>query len=199
MDMLKQTAALAIALTALTIGCDEEPASSGGNMDASTIDSGGDAAMSADTGRGDGGGGGSGDGYACNSWTPPAGDKCGGPHCQETLAEIKASASPSSVCGSDDEFAMLCSLEAVNATTECTVMLVSGASSTPIKDCTAQKLPTFSLDCIDCYVQSANCTVMNCFTACGGNSMTEICDTCREEKGCVAAFYTCAGYKNPLL
>lgn len=190
-------AALAVGIGALAMGCDDDPQTVG-RMDAgSPMDASSDAAKG-DAGDASGGGGGGGlDDFACRSWTPPAGDKCGGSHCLETLAEVKAGASADSVCKKDEEFERFCSLSAVQITEMC-AQANYGGGAPAIKTCVAEMLPAYTPPCIDCYVASALCAASNCLVECLGNSHTDACDNCRFDKGCIGGFYTCVGYKNPI-
>lgn len=193
--MRNRLGALAVGVFLLAIGCEEEPQTVG-KMDAGlAMDASRDAAKP-DAGDAGTGGGGLGS-FACRSWTPPAGDKCGGSHCLETLAEVKANATATSVCKKDEEFEQFCSLSAVTITEMCTqTHYASGAPG--IKPCVAAMLPAYTSACIDCYVSSALCAANYCLVECLGNSHTDACENCRINNGCISGFYDCAGYKNPI-
>jgi hypothetical protein len=196
MQMRNRTAALAVGLGVLAIGCDEDPQTVG-LMDAgSPMDASRDAAKSDGGDASVGGGGGLGS-FACRSWTPPAGGKCGGSHCLETIAEVKAGASAGSACKKDEEFEQFCSLSAVSITEMC-AQANFGSGAPGIKSCVAAMLPAYTPGCVDCYVASALCAANNCLVECLGNSHTDACDNCRINSGCIGQFYTCAGYKNPI-
>jgi len=141
----------------------------------------------------------------CSAATLPSGDKCGGSSCEQTKAQLAATAASGAKCGKPVEVDAFCSLSAVNTVTTCSYqaignlpgMLDQFASDT--KACAQPKVdPTFSSECLDCFVASARCTAENCLTECAGSTASDACDTCRITKKCIKQFYDCAGYADPL-
>jgi hypothetical protein len=191
--------AMAIALAGVACGDDDKPSDNldgGIGLDGSIRDNndGGDAAL------------------PCTSYTPAANGKCGGSHCLQTEAELRASALANATCGKDIEISSFCSLQAVKVVADCTLAAVSNISddaafTSSINTCVApdadpatnNRLPEgFSSACSSCFVESAKCAANKCLIQCGANPNTVACDTCRINQGCISSFYKCAGITNPL-
>ena len=140
----------------------------------------------------------------CSAATRPAGDKCGGSSCLQTLPDLTASVKPGAKCGATVEVGAFCSLSAVDVVTACGYKAISLVGMTDpykasVKACATPMVdPTFSPACLDCFVESASCTVDKCLSECAASTANAACDNCRVAKGCVDSSYTCAGYANPL-
>jgi hypothetical protein len=140
----------------------------------------------------------------CSAATRPAGDKCGGSSCQQTLIDLTASVQPGSKCGSAIEVGAFCSLSAVDVVTACGYKAINFVGmpdpfKASIKACATPMVdPTFSSACLDCFVDSANCTADKCLGECATTTANAACDNCRVANGCIDSFYACAGYANPL-
>jgi hypothetical protein len=130
----------------------------------------------------------------CAATTAATATMCGGLHCGETPAELKAGRT-AGACTTDAESESLCSLKAVNEVRACATMhLIDTAGRNA---CAMTKLPELSSGCLDCFLAGAQCAQDKCFSECATGNIVA-CDTCRVQMGCVAAFYTCAGFRNPL-
>jgi hypothetical protein len=176
---------MACVLGVLALSCEEERASNDGVLDGG-LDAGG---IDASTGAGDGA-------IACTSWVEPTATTCGGSHCQQTPAQLRTDTPASAACGSDQEVAAFCSLEAVDVVGGCVVEAAGMAAGT--KTCAMAKLGAkLSSSCLDCYVASAQCAATNCLAQCIASSKTAACDACRLRSNCVSQFYACAGFKSP--
>ena len=185
MQALGTTRRLAFMVGVLAIGCAEERASNDGVLDGG-LDAG---LMDASTGGGDAA-------LACTSWVEPTATMCGGSHCQQTPAQLRTDTPASATCGSDQEVAAFCSLEAVNVVGACVVE--AGGMAAGTKTCASTKLGAkMSSPCLDCFVASAQCAVANCLGECLGNSKTVMCDACRVRNNCISQFYACAGFQSP--
>lgn len=204
MQVLKTlTLALAVALVGTACGDDD---GKGGNEN---LDGGG---VKTDGGGPDAGGGGlvlDGAVLPCNAGTDPKGDKCGGSHCIQTEAELRASAVAGATCGGEVEVKSFCKLDAVKHVGECTTTAFAGEGLDPasnasafkasVKTCAAAKeQATFSGTCLDCFVESGHCAAVKCLNDCLGDSNSNKCTICRIEQGCISSFYSCAGIANPL-
>lgn len=127
----------------------------------------------------------------CKSWTKPADGMCGGAHCLQTFEELKASAAPDSVCGSDVDLQTLCSLRGPDTVGACA--LSQAGDSAKVRSCAANALMgEVSSGCLDCYVKSVDCALQHCLLECLAGSATQKCDTCRVNQGCADAFFACA-------
>jgi hypothetical protein len=127
----------------------------------------------------------------CKSWTKPANGMCGGAHCLQTFEELKASALPDSVCGSDVDLQTLCSLRGPDAVGMCAVTYAGDPSKIP--GCAVAALKgEVSAGCLDCYVKSVDCVFERCLADCLAGSATQRCDTCRANQGCASDFFDCA-------
>jgi hypothetical protein len=106
MDALKRLSlALAVALVGSACGGDDDGKTTPptGNIDAG-VDSGVTVKDSGtDAGK-----------RPCTSYTPVMDGKCGGSHCTQTEAEVKASAVANATCGGDVEIKSFCSLQVVD-------------------------------------------------------------------------------------
>lgn len=194
MNAVKQTCALTLTLVLGALGascggtdkCGNDGDKCGSDLDSGTLlDAGLDASSDAST-------------YSCTSYTPATAKFCGGSHCEQSPATLRADTPSTAVCGTDDEVTSFCSLESVDVVGDCAVnaALIPGAPDT--KTCAKAKLTKVRDTCLDCYVKSADCAKDNCLVECGANRRTMACDECRIKKGCIDAFYDCSGYKNPL-
>lgn len=137
--------------------------------------------------------------YTCNSFTPPTATLCGGSHCQETQAELKAGLSPSGACKTDMEVSTFCNLKAVNEVRTCAVSNFGNTMAG--QTCARQKLPEVSPACLQCYLDSAECAGNKCLLECfmaTNESNTGPCDACRVAQGCISSFYSCAGFRDPI-
>lgn len=175
----------------------KQPAPDAGGNVTPTPDAGGNVTPTPEGGVTSDGGG---SGGACNSFTLPSGNMCGGSHCRETLAELVSKADTSKACKTEAEATEFCSLNAPNKVRECAVANF-GRPAADRDRCAATALPSVSAGCLNCYLISAECASMNCaaqcLTATAANPGT--CDQCRVEKGCIAMFYSCAGYNGGVL
>lgn len=198
MNILKM-AAMTTALAALSFGCgDDDDDDHAGPIDGgSKMDAGTDAAQS-DSGGGQGGGD-----FACPSWTPPMNGKCGGPHCEQTEAELRGATPTTAVCGSNSEVAGLCNLTTVAVVSGCAVStFLSGTPTTEapaaIATCTRNTVSEEQLSdgCLTCYVNTSLCAGTKCLSVCIDPNTTA-CDECRVREGCVSQFYACSGFTLP--
>lgn len=196
------TLVLAVALTGAGCGDDDStpnpPAT--GLMDGGLVDA-GHADASAPTI--DGGA------LPCGSATQATATMCGGDHCLETPAQLKAEVKPTTTCKADAELDSFCSGPApkgvVNLVGQCALSNLAKfnpsdntAFKAGITDCTKPQLdPTFTSACLACFVDSAACAASNCLAQCA-TPTAPACDTCRIEKGCITSFYACSGLTNPL-
>ena len=204
MEALKRlTLALAVALAGAA--CGDDDGAGGGNEN---LDGGG---VKTDAGKPDAGGGLVLDGATlpCNAGTRPTADKCGGSHCTQSEADLRASAVAGATCGGEVEVKSFCALHAVESVGTCssTAFLSEGidpasqadAFKASVKTCAAAKEPaTFSSTCLDCFVASGHCAATMCLAECLGDANADICTICRIERGCISSFYACAGIADPL-
>jgi hypothetical protein len=191
MDKLKM-AALATALAVFSFGCsDDDDDDDGSPMDAGPkLDAGDSGSNNPEGGT-----------LACTSWTEPMNGMCGGPHCQQTQAQLRASAPTTATCGSDMEIAGLCTQAVVKTVSTCTVTHAfdpEASREANITTCARMTHGSTELSdaCMNCYVDAALCAVNHCLQVCL-NPNTTICDDCRIANGCVSAFYTCGGVPQP--
>lgn len=198
------TLVLAVALAGVACGDDSDsktPASTG-LMDGSLADAGHVDAGTTTPGLDSGA-------LPCGSASKATDTMCGGDHCLETPAQLKAEVKPTSTCKLDAELNSFCSGPAptgvVTLVGNCALSNLAkynpsdtSAFKTGIADCTKPMLdPTFTSACLGCFVDSAVCAANNCLTQCV-TPTAPACDTCRIEKGCISSFYTCSGLTNPL-
>jgi hypothetical protein len=190
--------ALVLASGLASAGCGADDDSTGGGI----MDAGADTGVKLiDSGKPDTGSSTSdASAFPCSSGIKPAGDMCGGSHCQETLAQMRAKAQPGAVCGGDLETNSFCQLEAVNAVKNCTLSNFGSSDPDAVAKCSAPLLPGFNATCLVCFAESAKCAAKpeNCLNTCLAGPDSYACDYCRVEKGCIASFYACAGLSNPV-
>ncbi|MET0343163.1 MAG: hypothetical protein ABW252_19295 [Polyangiales bacterium] len=183
MNAVKQTLALALGVLAACGGSDN--GNNDGDIDA------GHLLLDASLGSGDAAA------FACTSYTAPKLPAlCGGSHCEQSPAKLRADTPTTAVCGSDTEVTSFCTLDSVNAVGNCAVMAALGQVAST-KECAKPMLQGVRDACLDCYVASSECAKEKCFLQCISRE-TPACDECRVREGCIEQFYTCSGHINPL-
>lgn len=196
MEALKR---LTLGLTALAlagVGCGDDDGDDGPNtnLDASIKDSAIDSTVTSDA---------SGDAstFACKSSTPATATMCGGSHCLQTPAQLKASVTSGAVCSKTEELDQFCSLQSVGIVQTCILQNLGkpvAERAAAVKSCATPMLPQYTSGCLDCFVTSATCAAEKCLNACGADPGAAACDECRVAQGCIPNFYTCAGIDNPI-
>ncbi len=197
MEALKRLSLAFAALALGAVGCGDDD----GGGDTTKLDGSIDGAVT-DASHSDGSAADA-SAFQCASYTRPTANTCGGSHCLQTPAELKASVSSSAVCKTDGELDQFCQLSSVDKVTTCvSTAFTSGKTGEDLKTatrtCAAAELPAYSTGCLDCFIDSAICAANNCIAVCYPTSATAACDECRVSKGCIPNFYTCSGIKNPI-
>jgi hypothetical protein len=197
---MKALKRLTLALGALAlagVGCGDDDGGDGNtnpNLDAST-----DSATLDSTVRSDASGDAS--TFACKANTPATATMCGGSHCLQTPAQLKASVMSGAACSKTEELDQFCSLQSIGAVQMCIIQNYQkpeAERAAAVKACATPMLPAYTSGCLDCFVQSAVCAAKECLTVCVADPGAAACDQCRVEKGCIPSFYTCAGIDNPI-
>ncbi|HET9954922.1 MAG TPA: hypothetical protein VFQ61_10485 [Polyangiaceae bacterium] len=131
--------------------------------------------------------------------TPPA-TKCKSPYAGATEAQLKA-ATTSGACQGDTE--AICKNDMITLAATCGVSCVQTSSDALEQAACTQSCmkmnaePDPSDACLTCYMLSVQCAATNCFAECAADGNTPTCQSCRVEKGCTDAFYTCSGLPEP--
>jgi len=129
--------------------------------------------------------------------------QCAGNNSEFTPAEFYAQTAPGKSCSSTSDMASVCAndmpkivgtcgkgcLNMSNqdqCVAECIQSTLADAKSAPLTD-----------DCLACYGADVVCARDNCLAQCGLNPTGDSCATCRTEKGCAEAFYSCSGFPEP--
>ena len=70
--------------------------------------------------------------------------------------------------------------------------LMTGGDEDCPRECILETLE-MSSECAQCYVDTVNCTILNCTGVCINDPEAAACKECQVEKGCRATFNECSG------
>ncbi|HEX3776857.1 MAG TPA: hypothetical protein VHV51_20435 [Polyangiaceae bacterium] len=119
-----------------------------------------------------------------------------------TLTENALSAQTASAgkCASKSDVASICSNDVNSAAETCgtSCFPMSGDQDACVSQClNSMVLPVLSDACVSCYVADVGCARTHCAVQCVGDASGKVCMSCRQDAGCIDAFYDCTGLPNP--
>ena len=107
---------------------------------------------------------------------------------------------PAGMCMNAEDGAILGAVDVAAVTSDAATACYLGGATEDASyvACTSEALideTGLTAGCVDCFVQSALCAKNNCLVECLSDPVA--CETCREENGCISAFYECSGLPVP--
>jgi hypothetical protein len=142
----------------------------------------------------------------CTSFTAQTADSCYGYYCGVSLDIVVAELSPTRKCQLSPE--VICEGKLSQKVGSCArdkrtqapfrgwdeAEIRAETQSCVYEDATLEEM--VSQECLDCYLDGAQCAGMNCSLECLGMDSAN-CDACREENNCNQPVPGCAGLPSP--
>jgi hypothetical protein len=117
-----------------------------------------------------------------------------------TLSTFSADVATSGACTSTADVATVCSNDVTAKAEGCGLdCLTMGAADMDacVTTCLNNEVkPALSSGCVSCYATDVGCARDNCKINCLSPT-SPACTSCREQFGCIDAFYTCSGLPVP--
>jgi len=128
--------------------------------------------------------------------------QCLGSYADLTQSAFSAQLKSSGSCISSSDATAICGNDVTKAAEDCggSCFKTGGdaaAQDACTKTCLEMLTPTPSSACLDCYVADVGCARTNCLLSCGLTPTSQACADCRDQNGCVTAFYGCSGLPLP--
>jgi hypothetical protein len=132
--------------------------------------------------------------------------QCVGSNSEYTPAEFLAETEPGYGCSAASDVNSVCAnnLPLIGGTCGkgCLGMGDDAAQAACVSGCIQAEVAkshsaALSEDCMACYTSDIECARKNCLVPCGLDPAGSTCFTCRTDKGCVDAFYSCSGLPQP--
>jgi hypothetical protein len=127
------------------------------------------------------------------------GATCVGTFTGLTRSQLGAATSASGMCRMASDLDYICVADIARMASGCgstCLMLHPATNQSALLQCVDQCLQSskmLSVGCANCYRDLLACTLAMCPSECTSDPASAACQTCRTNRGCMGAFFTCSG------